>query len=161
MLCMRSALLTPEHVNAECPAAAKVNCRRMARLASLPPQSSLNRCIVITISERAVKSPAYVLAALKAPKRGVRTPPEDDHLVRALLRAAKEAMMEEESLYNDSLMPFGRTALQNTASYQDVTSKTSWNALQVLPAPRAARMPCRHCLSLCTVRTNCIVIMQE
>jgi hypothetical protein len=49
MLCTRSALLTPEHVlNAECLVAARLNCRRMARLAAPASQSSLNSSNIIT-----------------------------------------------------------------------------------------------------------------
>jgi hypothetical protein len=46
--------------------------------------------------ERAVKSPAYVLAARTALKLLVWTPPKDDH--EALLKAAEEVMMKEEVL---------------------------------------------------------------
>jgi hypothetical protein len=89
-----------------------------------------------TIVERAVESPAHVLAALKALKRGLRTPPEDDH--GALLKAA-EAMMEEVSPYKNSLMPFELTGLlKYSVIYQDALS------------PRLSGMLCspRQCQSL-------------
>jgi hypothetical protein len=82
------------------------------------------------IIERAVKSPAYVLAARKALKRGVWTPTEDDH--GALLKAAEGAMMEDGSPYNTGLIPLELTGLQKYSTiYQDVISQTFWDALQV------------------------------
>jgi hypothetical protein len=107
-----------------------------------------------------VKSPAYVLASLKALMCGVRTSPEDDH--GALLKAAEEAMMEDGSPNNNSLMPFELTGQQKySVIHQDIISQTSWDTLQALPAPIAACMRCRHYLSACSLRANRIVILQE
>jgi hypothetical protein len=82
------------------------------------------------IIERAVKSPAYVLAARKALKRGVWTPTEDDH--GALLKATEEAMMEDGSPYNTGRIPLELNGPQKYRTiYQDDISQTFWDALQV------------------------------
>jgi hypothetical protein len=87
------------------------------------------------IFERAVKSPAYMLAARKALKRDVWIPTleckhhasvllltEDDR--GALLKAAKEAMMDDRSPYNTRLIPLELTGLQKySVIYQDVISQ--------------------------------------
>jgi hypothetical protein len=77
------------------------------------------------IIERAVKSPAYVLTACKALKRGVWTPTEDDH--GALLKAAEEAIIKDGSPDNTRLIPLELTGLQKYRTiYQDDISQTFW-----------------------------------